>query len=217
MLRHGVDPRPRARDHQGGIDVHRRWYEGGRRGARAPTSASASLSWWRSRSQAPRRCSRRRSTRSRTPATRCCCSLAASAPSGKRDAEHPFGYSRYRYFYAFLVAVVLFSLGGLFALYEAWHKFQHPEPIESWQWVPIVVLLGVARSRGLLVPHSGRGVQQGARHASLAGVHPPVSLARAARDPARGPGALLGLVFALFGVSMTLITENGLGTRRAPQ
>jgi len=78
----------------------------------------------------------------------------------EEDTQHPFGYSRARYYYAFLVAVVLFTLGGLFALYESWQKFQHPEPIESWKWVPIVVLLG--------------------------------------------------LVFALLGVSMTLITHDGL-------
>src|SRR5450756_2427459 len=38
--------------------------------------------------------------------------------------EHPFGYGRARYFYAFIVSVVLFTFGGLFALYEAWHKWQ---------------------------------------------------------------------------------------------
>src|SRR6187549_39729 len=47
--------------------------------------------------------------------------------------EHPFGYARTRYLYAFMVAIVLFTVGGLFALYEAWDKFQHPEPIESWK------------------------------------------------------------------------------------
>ncbi|MCJ7827379.1 MAG: cation diffusion facilitator family transporter, partial [Demequinaceae bacterium] len=54
--------------------------------------------------------------------------------------SHPFGYSRARYYYAFLVAVVLFTVGGLYALYEAWHKFHNPEPIEAWRWVPLVVL-----------------------------------------------------------------------------
>jgi cation diffusion facilitator family transporter len=60
-----------------------------------------------------------------------------------RDAtpEHPFGYGRERYIYAFIVSVVLFSVGGLFALYEGFHKVQHPEPIDSWQWVPVVVLV----------------------------------------------------------------------------
>src|SRR3954467_6919790 len=55
--------------------------------------------------------------------------------------EHPFGYGRERYVYAFIVSIVLFSVGGLFALYEAWHKIQHPEPITAWQWVPVTVLV----------------------------------------------------------------------------
>src|SRR4051812_7449811 len=57
------------------------------------------------------------------------------------DEEHPFGYGRERYVFGFIVAVVLFSVGGLFALYEGWHKWQHPEPITGrWWWVPLAVL-----------------------------------------------------------------------------
>src|SRR5512142_3534131 len=56
-------------------------------------------------------------------------------------ARHPFGYGRERYIYAFIVSIVLFSVGGLFALYEGYHKIQHPEAIHEWQWVPIVVLV----------------------------------------------------------------------------
>src|SRR5918995_6060382 len=55
--------------------------------------------------------------------------------------DHPFGYGRERYIYAFIVSIVLFSLGGLFALYEGWHKLQDPHPIDEWKWVPIAVLL----------------------------------------------------------------------------
>jgi len=67
----------------------------------------------------------------------------------KREANdsHPFGYGRAPYINAFLVSVILFSLGGLFALYEAFHKYEevaagHPnELLESqWWWVPIAVL-----------------------------------------------------------------------------
>src|SRR2546421_601106 len=61
----------------------------------------------------------------------------------KADAEHPFGYGRERFVYAFIVSVVLFSLGGLFALYEGWHKVTHPEKVESWYWA-VGVLVGVA-------------------------------------------------------------------------
>jgi cation diffusion facilitator family transporter len=55
--------------------------------------------------------------------------------------EHPFGYGRERYIYAFIVSIVLFSVGGLFALYEAWHKFHEPEPFKGQWWLPIGVLL----------------------------------------------------------------------------
>lgn len=58
-----------------------------------------------------------------------------------RYTRASFGYGRERYVYAFVVSIVLFSIGGLFALYEAWHKWRDPHPIESWQWVPIAVLL----------------------------------------------------------------------------
>src|SRR3712207_2502833 len=59
----------------------------------------------------------------------------------KATAEHPFGYGRERYVYAFIVAIVLFSVGGLFALYEAYHKWAHPHGIDNWQWVPVTVLV----------------------------------------------------------------------------
>ena len=55
--------------------------------------------------------------------------------------QHPFGYGRERYVYAFIVAIVLFTVGGLFALYEGWHKLAHPTPITSWRWVPVGVLV----------------------------------------------------------------------------
>ena len=61
--------------------------------------------------------------------------------------QHPFGYGRERYIYSFIVAIVLFSVGGLFALYEAYHKYDeihsgHSEAVEGWKsFVPVVVLV----------------------------------------------------------------------------
>src|SRR6187402_887791 len=66
----------------------------------------------------------------------------------KASEKHPFGYGRERYIYAFIVSIVLFSVGGLFALYEGWHKLQDPHPIDSWQWVPIAVLLAAIVMEG---------------------------------------------------------------------
>ena len=60
----------------------------------------------------------------------------------KRDAtpEHPFGYGRERYFWSFAVALVLFSMGGLFALYEGINKFRHPHEVSSI-WVAVSILV----------------------------------------------------------------------------
>ena len=125
------------------------------------------------------------------------------------DEEHPFGYGRERYMYAFIVSIVLFSLGGLFALYEAWHKFADPHPIESWQWVPIAVLLAAIVMEGF----SFRTAIKEANHTR--GDQSWVSYIRTAKAPElpvvllEDFGALIGLVLALFGVSMTLVTDDG--------
>ncbi len=57
--------------------------------------------------------------------------LGGKRAERKPDAEHPFGYGRERYFWAFVVAVVLFSVGGLFALYEGISKLRHPHEVEN--------------------------------------------------------------------------------------
>ncbi|MFC3689623.1 cation diffusion facilitator family transporter [Aquipuribacter hungaricus] len=123
--------------------------------------------------------------------------------------EHPFGYGRERYVYAFVVSIVLFSLGGLFALYEAWHKYADPHPIEDWRWVPVAVLL-VAIG---LESYSFRTAIRESNH--VRGDRGWVQFVRTAKAPElpvvllEDAGALLGLVFALLGVSMTLLTGDG--------
>jgi cation diffusion facilitator family transporter len=56
------------------------------------------------------------------------------------DAEHPLGYGKLSYFWSFIVAILLFTLGGMFSIYEGIHKFNHPEEL-SKVWVAIVVLV----------------------------------------------------------------------------
>lgn len=129
----------------------------------------------------------------------------------KREAtaEHPFGYGRERYVYAFVVSIVLFSLGGLFALYEAWHKWADPHPIDSWQWVPVVVLLvamvleASALRTAVIESNRVRGDRSWKEF---------VRTAKAPELPVillEDCGALFGLVFAMFGVAMTLLTGEG--------
>ena len=123
--------------------------------------------------------------------------------------EHPFGYGRARFFYAFIVSVVLFTVGGMFALYEAWHKWQDPHPIDSWRWVPLAVL-GVAI---LLESYSLRTAV--AESNRIRGSHRWVSFIRDAKAPElpvillEDVGALAGLMFALAGVVLSLVTGDG--------
>ncbi len=56
------------------------------------------------------------------------------------DDEHPLGYGKLSYFWSFIVALLLFSMGGLFSIYEGMHKFNHPEEL-SQIWVAIIVLI----------------------------------------------------------------------------
>lgn len=130
----------------------------------------------------------------------------------RREAteEHPFGYGRARYVYAFLVSIILFSLGGLFALYEAYHKWHDPHPIESWHWVPVVVLVAAIVMEGFsfrTAVHESNAVR---------GKRSWWQFIRSAKAPElpvvllEDAGALIGLVLALGGVGMTLATGNGL-------
>lgn len=123
------------------------------------------------------------------------------------DEDHPFGFGRERFFWAFVVALVLFSMGGLFAIYEGIHKLQNPEPTEK----PIVAfaILGFAV---LLESYSLRTAMQEATH--LRGNRTLWQFIRASKQPElpvvllEDIGAEIGLVFALFGLTMGEITHN---------
>src|SRR5919106_707763 len=141
--------------------------------------------------------------------------LGGQRATRKATPAHPFGYGRVRYVYAFIVSIVLFSVGGLFALYEAWHKYQevregHPnELLESeWWWVPIAVLLAAIVMEAL----SFRTAIKESN--TIRGGHSWVQFVRRAKAPElpvillEDLGALIGLMFALIGVGMALITDN---------
>ena len=139
--------------------------------------------------------------------------LLVGGKRAKKEAspEHPFGYGRERYIYAFIVSIVLFSVGGLFALYEAWGKLQHPHGIEGdFWWVPLAVLVGAIIAESF----SFRTAIIESNH--IRGQQSWVHFIRNAKQPElpvillEDFGALLGLAFALFGVSLTLVTGNGI-------
>jgi cation diffusion facilitator family transporter len=138
--------------------------------------------------------------------------LLVGGKRSKRAATdaHPFGFGRERYLYAFLVAIVLFSIGGLFALYEGYHKVSEREGISSWQWVPVVVLV---ISIGLEGFSFRTAVVESNRARGTAGWIYFVRHSKAPELPVvllEDSAALLGLTFALLGVGLTLLTGDGL-------
>ncbi|MEJ7743329.1 MAG: cation diffusion facilitator family transporter [Nocardioidaceae bacterium] len=147
--------------------------------------------------------------------------LLVGGKRAKRPAtvNHPFGFGRERYVYAFIVSIVLFSVGGLFALYEAYHKYHElqlhgagdVELLEStWKGAVAVAVLVIAivlesLSFRTAIVESNKVRGQASWKQFIRNAKAPELPVVLLEDFA----ALLGLGFALFGVSMTLFTSNG--------
>ncbi len=126
------------------------------------------------------------------------------------DVEHPFGYGRSRYVYAFIVGIILFSVGGVFSIYEGVEKLTHPHGLdETWWWLPIVILVIAIVLEGLSLRTAvgeARAVKQKGQSWW--------EFVRRSRSPElpilllEDTGALTGLVFALAGVTGTVITGD---------
>ncbi|SDM63119.1 cation diffusion facilitator family transporter [Streptomyces wuyuanensis] len=136
--------------------------------------------------------------------------LLLGGKKAKRAAtpEHPFGYGRERYIYAFLVSIVLFSVGGMFAIYEGYEKIAHPHAIEDWYWpIGVLVFAIIAETFSFRTAIKESNVLRGKRSWKEFVRH-----AKAPELPVvllEDLGALVGLVLALFGVGLALITGNG--------
>ena len=144
--------------------------------------------------------------------------LLLGGERAEREAtkEHPFGFGRERYIYSFLVAIVLFSVGGLFALYEAYHKaheVHEGKPNEllegQWWWVAIVVLVGAIIMEGFsfrtAIGETNK-IRDGASWPQF------IRRAKSPELPVillEDFAALIGLVLALLGVGLSKITGNG--------
>ncbi|MFF7143528.1 MULTISPECIES: cation diffusion facilitator family transporter [Streptomyces] len=137
--------------------------------------------------------------------------LLIGGKRAQREAtpQHPFGYGRERYVYAFLVSIVLFSLGGMFAVYEGYEKIRHPHELENWYW-PVAVLVFAILAEG----YSFRTAVK--ESAALRGTLTWVQFIRRAKAPElpvvllEDFGALIGLVLALGGVGLALLTGDGI-------
>ena len=135
----------------------------------------------------------------------------------RKDATslHQFGYGRSRYFYSFVVALVLFTLGAAFALYEGYHKITHPTPLTSPMVAVVILVVAIG-----LESYSFRTAVVESR--PLKGRGSWWHFIRHSRNPElpvvllEDTGALLGLLLALLGVGLTVLTGNpiwdGIGT-----
>ena len=131
------------------------------------------------------------------------------------NKRHPFGYGRERYFWSFVVALILFSLGSLFAIYEGIEKIRHPHPLENASWAIGILIFGIFIEsfsfRTAIV--EARTIKGGASWSKfvIRSKQPeiPVVLLEDA-------GALFGMVIALAAISLVKITGeplwDGIGT-----
>jgi cation diffusion facilitator family transporter len=143
--------------------------------------------------------------------------LLVGGKRSRRDADerHPFGYGRDRYFYAFVVAVVLFTLGSLFAVYEGIDKIRHPHELESASVaIGILVFAIIAESFSFKT-----AIQEARPHKGSASWGQFIQRAKAPELPVvllEDFAALIGLILALVGVSLAIVTGDpvwdGIGT-----
>lgn len=131
------------------------------------------------------------------------------------DLEHPFGYGRERYFWAFVVSIILFTLGSLFALFEGFEKIHDPHELESPSVAIVVLLIAV-----VLEGYSFRTAIKEAGEIRGSATWP--QFIRRAKVPElpvlllEDLGALIGLLFALVAIGLAILTGNpvwdGIGT-----
>jgi cation diffusion facilitator family transporter len=123
------------------------------------------------------------------------------------DADHPFGYGRERYVYAFVVSIILFSIGGVFSLYEGVDKLRHPHELEN-AWLPLLVLVIAI---GLESFSLRTALREARPHKGSEGWLAFIRRAKAPELPVlllEDTAALTGLVFALLGVGLTVVTGD---------
>jgi cation diffusion facilitator family transporter len=134
--------------------------------------------------------------------------LGGKRAKKKATPLHQFGYGRERYFWSFVVSIILFTAGALFAIYEGVHKVQHPEPISSAGWaigvLSVAIILETISFRTAIVEASplrrGASWPEYIRRSKVPEL--PVVLLE-------DLGALVGLILALGAVIMAIVTGNG--------
>ena len=133
--------------------------------------------------------------------------LGGARARKRATPEHPFGYGRERYFWSFVVALVLFTLGGLFALFEGIEKLRHPHEIESATVAFVILTIAI-----IVEAFSFRTAIVESRH--VKGKESWWQFIRRSKSPElpvvllEDLGAMVGLIFAVVGLGLAEITGN---------
>lgn len=123
------------------------------------------------------------------------------------DDSHPFGYGMSVYFWSFMVAMLLFSVGGMFSIYEGVHKFQHPEPVENIYW-GVGILVASLLLEGYATLSNIKSINQKRKKGFL-------NYITTTKESdlivvfGENSAAVLGLTFALIAMLATYFTGNG--------
>ncbi len=123
--------------------------------------------------------------------------------------DYPLGYGKAIYFWSFLVAVMLFTVGGMFSLYEGIHKLQNPEPLKQWWWAAGVLVFGLV-AEGVSLRACLQEVDKSRNGRSLWRWFRQSRQAELVVIFGEDLAALLGLAFALGAVMLTVVTGNPL-------
>ncbi len=124
------------------------------------------------------------------------------------DAQHPLGYGRNMYFYSFIVALLLFSGGGVFSIYEGIHKLQHPEPVGDIGIAIGILLFAIVLESWATLSNIK---VMNARRGSV----PFLRYLKETKDSdlvvvfGENSAAVLGLVFALIAIGLAKATGDG--------
>jgi cation diffusion facilitator family transporter len=121
--------------------------------------------------------------------------------------DYPLGYGKETYFWSFIVAIMLFSLGGLFSIYEGVHKLHHPEPL-SQVWIAIAVLIFAIVAESVSMWGCLREVNKSRGDRNLWQWFQQTRQSELLVIFGEDLAALLGLVFALIAVVLALVTGN---------
>ena len=127
--------------------------------------------------------------------------------------EHPFGYGRERYFWSFMVAVVLFTVGSVFSIIEGYEKLRHPHEVESLAWAIGVLSVAIVLESFSMrtAVHEANAVRPVGADGERIGWWTFIRRSKAPELPVlllEDLGALVGLVFALTGVTLARLTHE---------